>query len=222
MEGRQAVIVGIVTALTVLGAVALVAGIVQVARSRRLARSCTAEALGTVVDMVDHASGRLGGVGRGARGREEKVEAANEAIAAKKRAYQAKKRECARRAADEPLATWSVVVSWMPEGAAGDFGGSTACGGNAGRVAGSAGRAAGAAGGERRLEGSRRHRHARFKVGQQVHVCYDPADPGCAYLHEEGLSRGLGLTLIGCGGALVALAVICWFLLPGLSTSYGG
>ena len=196
MESRQAVIIGIVVVLAMLGVAVLVAGIVQLVRSRRLSRACTAVTPGTVVELVDHASGRLrrrDGAGRGRR--EEKVEAANEAIAAKKRAYAAKRREQARRAADEPLATWSVVVSWVPSGA-------------------------GAAGGERRLEGTRRHRHARFKVGQQVHVCYDPADPTCAYLREEGLSRGLGLTLAGCGAALIALAVICWFLLPGLSASY--
>ena len=212
VESRQAVIIGIVVVLAVLGAAVLVAGIVQLVRSRRLSRACTAVAPGTVVELVDHASGRLRRREGTGRRHEEKVEAANEAIAAKKRAYAAKKRSQARRAADEPLATWSVVVSWAPLDTAS---GAPATGA---RAAASVARAA--AGEERRLEGTRRHRHARFKVGQQVHVCYDPTDPVCAYLREEGLSRGLGLTLLGCGAALIALAAICWFLLPGLAASY--
>ena len=191
MDSKQdAIIVAITVVLIVLGAVALIYGLVQVVRARRLERGCTSTAPGRVVELIDHASGRISAYKRVAR--EEKVEAANEAIAAKKRAYQAKQRERARQRADEPLATWSVIVSWEPSGA----------------------------GAGRRLEGTRRHRQTRFKVGQTLHVRYDPADPGVAYLQEEGTPKSFGLTMLACGAALIVLGVICWFLLPGIAAQY--
>lgn len=168
--------------LVALGVLVLAIGIAQIVRARRLERRCTAVAPATVIDLVDHPSGRIR---RTKPRRAEKVEAANEEIAAKKRAYQEKQRRAARQAADESLATWSVVVSWKNADA-----------------------------GTLRLEGSRKHRRTRFKVGQELHVCYDPADPTCAYLREEGLSGGVGLTMLGCGVALIVLGIVCWFLLP--------
>ena len=135
--------------------------------------------------------------------------ATNEAIAAKKRAYQKKRAARVRREADEALATWSVVVSWAP---APEAGGAQATDG--------AGRSATAASESLTLEGRRKHRRSRFKEGQVLHVCYDPCDPSCAYIEEEGLPRTFGLTMMGCGAALVALGVVCWFALPALAQSY--
>ena len=206
MAGQQSIIVGITAVLCLFGTAILIYGALQVRRAATLARRCTHRAGATVVRMVDHASGRRRPRGRRDEGR---VLAANEAIAAKKRTYQKKRAARARREADEALATWSVVVNWAPAPGAG---GAQATDG--------AGRSATAASEPLTLEGRRKHRRSRFKEGQALHVCYDPCDPSCAYIEEEGLPRTFGLTMMGCGAALVVLGVVCWFALPALAQGY--
>lgn len=205
MDEQQSAIVisGVVVVLLALGGLILLYGAWNFLRALVLTRRCTQRADATVERMVDHDAGRLGRKRAGRAAIDERdggrVLAANEAIAAKKRAYRKKRLEQARREADEALATWSVVVRWRPSQAgarrAGDEGWMT-------------------------LEGARRHRRSRFSEGQVLHVCYDPARPSVAYIAEEGTPRTFGLTLMGCGAALVAIGVICWFVLPVLARSY--
>lgn len=182
-ESQQVVTIVVVVALVVLGLAVCALGLVRWRSSRRLEFLCTAEAAGKVVDMVDRGPGS--GPARARRG-EEDVLAANEAIAAKQRAYREKKRQAARRESREGLATWHAVVEWVPQGASEPI----------------------------RTEGRRGNRLRAFKVGQRVAVLYDPACPSRWHLREEGVGGALGPTLMAAGAALIVLGVICWFAFP--------
>ena len=186
-DAQQMVTTAVVAVLVALGAVVAAAGLRLWLRSRRLGRRATARAEGVVEGMVDRGPGSGGG--RRLR-RDEKVLAANEAIAAKKRAYAAKMSAARRREGREGLATWHPRVRWAP------------------------------AGGEARVtEGARGMRARALRAGQRVMVRYDPRDPGLWYLEAEGTGSAAGLTLLVAGVALVALGAVCWFAFPWLAAS---
>ena len=97
MAGQQSIIVGITAVLCLFGAAILIYGAVQVRRAAALARRCTRRAGATVVRMVEPRIGTPSSAWpprtRGG------VLATNEAIAAKKRAYQKKRAARVRREA---------------------------------------------------------------------------------------------------------------------------
>lgn len=186
-DSQQTVTIVVVAALVALGALVCALGVVRWLASRRLARACTACAPGRVVEVVDRGPGS----GPARAGRQEEVVAANEAIAAKQRAYREKRRQQARRESREGLATWHVVVEWTPQGADAPV----------------------------RTEGRRGNRFRAYRPGQLVDVCHDPSDPTRWYLRQEGVGGALGPTLVAAGAALVALGVICWFAFPWVAAS---
>lgn len=169
--------------LCLLGAGFAVGGLCMVVRSRSLERRCTEATTGTVVEMRDESFGPF----RKKRPRkEEPVVAANEAIAAKKRAYKEKKRHQAQDELTAGAATWRPVVRYE------------------------------VAGRPFERKATRATVKGRFKVGQECTVRYDPQRPDYCWFSIDGLPGAIGAILAGGGALLAVMGVVCWFVMPSL------
>lgn len=175
-----------------LGLAALLGGLYLILRSRVLERRCTGVAQGVVVDIRDESFGKGS---RGASAKREAEEApviaANEAIAAKKRAYNARRRIEAEAQAQAAASTWRPIVRYEVAGEAFE------------------------------VRATRGVSKGRFKVGQPCEVHYDPARPAFHWLQVDGLPGSFGTVICLCGAALVIIGVICWFMLPAIANLAG-
>lgn len=172
----------------VLGVAAVAGGLYLMVRSRFLETRCTARAAGVIVDIVDEGfkeSPRK--AARRSKEADEQVVAANEAIAAKKRAYNARRRVEARAEAQAAASTWRPVVRYQAGGASFD------------------------------ARATRGVSKGRYKVGQPCEVHYDPSRPARRWLAIDGLPGTFGVMICLCGVALVGVGVACWFLLPAIA-----
>lgn len=178
----------ITTLVCLLGLTAIIGGLYTFLHATYLKRRCTQQTSGTITAILDEGFKKR----RSSHAKEKPVVAANEQIAAKKRAYTAKKRSEAQAAADATLSTWRPLVSYLVEGATYE------------------GRAA------------RGVTQNRFKVGEKTVVHYDPARPGkTRWFALDGLPTGMGVTLMICGAVLILIGVACWFVLPELGRMSG-
>lgn len=166
-----------------IGLTALIGGLYTFVHAKYLERRCTEEVTGTIVAILDEGFKKK----KTLQPEDEHVVAANEQIAEKKRAYQAKKRSEAQAAADATLSTWRPVVSYCADGTT--FEG-------------------------RAVRGVTQN---RCKVGEKTVVHYDPTRPGkTRWFAIDGLPTGMGVTLMVCGAVLIGIGIACWFVLPEL------
>ena len=185
MDATSSVAFGATVFTWLLGLVALVGGLYTYLHAKYLERRCTQQTPGTITAILDEGFKKK----RAPSPDDEHVVAANEQIAAKQRAYKAKKRSEAQAAADATLSTWRPVVSYLVDGTPFE------------------GRAV------------RGVTQKRFKVGEKTTVFYDPSRPGkTRWFAIDGLPTGMGITLMICGAALIGIGVACWFVLPELAT----
>lgn len=167
-----------------LGLTSLVGGLYTFLHAKYLQRHCTAEAKGTIVALLDEGFKKKRAP---TRKTDDDVVAANEQIAAKKRAYNAKKRSEAQAAADATLSTWRPLVSYTVDGRTYE------------------------------VKAARGVTQNQFKVGQATQVHYSPGNPGRTHWFQiDGLPTGMGVTLMVCGAVLIGIGAACWFVLPEL------
>lgn len=188
MESAGGAALGAMLFCCVLGAAAVVGGLYLMLRSRLLESRCTAVAQGVIVDIVDEGfkeSPRK--AAKREKEADEQVVAANEAIAAKKRAYNARKRVEARAEAQAAASTWRPVVRYQAGDASFD------------------------------ARATRGVSKGRYKVGEPCDVHYDPDKPARRWLAIDGLPGTFGSMICLCGVALVAVGIVCWFLLPAIA-----
>ena len=115
MDATSSVTIGVTVVVCLLGLTSLIGGLYTFLRSKYLDRVCTATATGRIVDIVDEDFGKKRKRAARVKAEEnENVVAANEAIAKKKRAYNAKKRSQAQAAADATVATWRACRPRTP------------------------------------------------------------------------------------------------------------
>lgn len=186
MGATNGVISGATAVICLFGLTSLIGGLYTFLRAKYLERTCTATAKGRIADIVDEDFDKKRKRAAKVKSEEDdNVVASNEAIAAKKRAYNAKKRSQAQAQADATVATWRALVEYEVDGHTYQ------------------GRAA------------RGVTQGHYKINQPVEVHYDPARPGKVRWYSiDGLPIGMGITLVICGVALFAIGAACWFVLP--------
>lgn len=185
MDATQGVTVVATGFCCILGVLALLGGFYNFVHARNLERRCTCQVQGTVVDLVDEDFGKKNRRAKNLTEKDIEVMAANEEIAKKKRAYQLKKLNEQQLEADASAATWRPVVQYTVNGVLYE------------------------------AKASRAVPYKRVKIGQATTVHYDPARPeGIFWLQLDGLSKGLGVMLMACGGAMLLMGAACWTVLP--------
>lgn len=192
-DATQSLTFGTTAFLVVLGIVALVGGLYLFVKALRREKRCTEVADGTITALVNEDFGAKRKKPSRAQKKEEdeKVVAANEAIAAKKRAYNAKKREQARAEANASTATWRATVTYAVDGKTYE------------------------------QRATRDVPQKRYKLGQPCKVHYDPNKPGYCWLQIDGLPKTFGVILMACGVGLMLLGLVFWYALPAIAQMSG-
>ena len=173
--------------LCLVGVAAFIAGAVQFLRAKQREHRCTETVMGSV-SCIEDESAKGGLLAKfKPKEKEETVVAANDAIAQKKQAYLAKKRAQAKSEAMAASATWRPYVQYT-------------------------------------INGQKYEKPAvrlvplkRLDVGTACMVHYDPKDPDYAWFGIDGLTKGMGVTLMLSGISLIAVSIISWLMVPYLS-----